>query len=172
MIELILFLVFGLVAVVSAIVVVVQRSAVYSALALIVTFFCMAGLFILLGAEFVAAVQVIVYAGAIMVLFLFVIMLLDLRREEGRRFAPGKAQVACGVVGGGGLLLLLAALAGTASITPQRGSITPETLGRLGNTQVIGALLFTDYLFPFEVTSVVLLIAIVGAIVLARRERD
>lgn len=172
MMELILFLVFGLVAVVSAIMVIVQRSPIYSALALIVTFFCMAGLFVLLHAEFVAAVQVIVYAGAIMVLFLFVIMLLDLRREEGRRFAPGKAQVACGVAGAGVLLLLLAALAGTGSITAQRGTITPETLGRLGNTQVIGSLLFTDYLFPFEVTSVILLIAIVGAIVLARRERD
>jgi len=169
--ELSLFLVFGLVAVVSAVVVVVQRNPIYSALALIGTLFCVAGLFVLLRAEFVAAIQVIVYAGAIMVLFLFVIMLLDLRREEGRRFAPGRAQLVCGVAGAGVLLLLLVVLAGNATIAPARGSLTPETLSRLGNTQVIGALLFTDYLFPFEVTSVVLLVAIVGAIVLARRER-
>jgi NADH-quinone oxidoreductase subunit J len=171
MTELILFLAFGLVAVVSAIAVVLQRNPVYSALALIGTFFCMAGLFVLLQAELVAAIQVIVYAGAIMVLFLFVIMLLDLPREEGRRFAPGKAQVACGVAGAGALLLFLAVVAGTSAIAPARGSLTPEALARLGNTQVIGALLFTDYLFPFEVTSVVLLIAIVGALVLARPGR-
>ena len=227
MAEQILFIIFGILAVGSAICVIAFRNPIHSALALVLTFFSLAGLFISLGAYFVAAVQVIVYAGAIMVLFLFVIMLLNLGRLQAAR-QINKAKVLAVIVG-----ILLAAEAiyigikaydGTAASPSQRGSeavgaaITSEQLnqiatieatyqldrseinntyvpkiadqktsvetltaseasqlieklqGEMGKPDRIGTILFTKFLLPFEVTSLILLAALIGVIVLVKRE--
>lgn len=152
------------VAVGSALTVIVHRNPIYSAIALVVTFLCLGGYYILLQAQLVAAVHVIVYAGAIMVLFLFVIMLLDVRREEGSRLRVGGVQLTLGTAAGTALLLLLwAAMAAV----PEGGP--PPPLPK-GNTQAVGYLLFTRYLLPFELTSLILLVAMVGALILAKRK--
>ena len=227
MAEQILFIIFGILAVGSAICVIAFRNPIHSALALVLTFFSLAGLFISLGAYFVAAVQVIVYAGAIMVLFLFVIMLLNLGRLQTTR-QINKAKVFAVIVG-----ILLAAEAvyigikaydGTAvspsqdesqavgavitseqlnriaeieatyrldraeinsmyvpAISEQKSTVETLTAseanqliaklqGEMGKPDRIGTILFTKFLLPFEVTSLVLLAALIGVIVLVKRE--
>ena len=163
--EPILFAGLALVAGISGLLVVIQRHALYSALFLIITMGSLAGLYILLEAHFVWAVQVLVYAGAIMVLFLFVIMLLNLPREDvpyaQRDFR--RIVMAAGLAG-----VLLIELALVLFVRPQLGAAKAVSAG-FGTTETIGRLLFTRYLFPFEVTSVILLIAIVGALVLAKK---
>jgi len=159
-----LFFYFASVIIVTAIYVVASRNPVYSALSLLVMFFHVAGVYVLLNAEFIAAVQVIVYAGAILVLYLFVVMLLNLRQEERyhRHFALG---IFLGLV-----ILVEVILAFTQSkFSGKPGDFTVERIRELGNTQAIGRTLYTTYLFPFEVASVVLLVAMVGAIVLAKK---
>ncbi len=163
MIHPVLFFLFAAVAVAGAINLLAQKHPINSALSLIVVMGSLAAIYMLLGAEFVAAVQVIVYAGAVMVLFVFVIMLLNAGREEGGTGSKvakifGYPAVA---VGGGALVWVLAS-----SATANRG----VQLGTFyGSTQDIGRLLFRDFLLPFEVTSVLILIAIMGAVVLGRR---
>lgn len=165
--ELAIFIITAIVLVITAILVVVQRNPVASALFLIAALCAQAILYILLQASFLAVIQIIVYAGAIMVLFLFVIMLLNLRRDE---FGPERrrSQRFFGIL----LAILLFAEIGALlklSLTglPQGyKSFDPE----FGGAHAVGQLLFTDYLFPFEVTSVLLLVAIVGAIVMAKRK--
>ncbi|MDP9267147.1 MAG: NADH-quinone oxidoreductase subunit J [Acidobacteriota bacterium] len=157
----VLFLVFAAVCVAAAINLVAQRHPINSALSLIVVMGSLALLYLLLGAEFVAAVQIIIYAGAIMVLFVFTIMLLNAGEEEfskGSRVAimfgvPAVAVIVCG------LAYVLSRGIGTAAL----GDF-------IGGPKEIGRLLFRDFLLPFEVTSVLILIAIMGAVVLARRE--
>ena len=153
----------------TALLVVILRNPIYCALSLVGTFFALSGLYLLLQAQFIAAVQVIVYAGAIMVLFLFVIMLLDVGHEPPpwlRRDAP---RLALGIGLITLLLLELAVAIGSMASRGIRGPYTSELVNAVGNTQLVGRLLFTDFLIPFEITSVILLIAIVGAMVLARR---
>lgn len=165
--DVILFLVFALIAVVCAINVVVQTHPISSAISLIGVMGSLAILYLLLGAEFIAAAQVIVYAGAIMVLFVFVIMLLNAGVEvkHGRSFMVQLLGVP-----------LLIAFLGLVSWIVER--LYPEGTtvhfgGFKGGTpQAIGRALFTSYLLPFEVTSVLVLIAIVGAIVLGRKEME
>ncbi|MBI5167711.1 MAG: NADH-quinone oxidoreductase subunit J [candidate division NC10 bacterium] len=169
--ELGLFIVLALVAMASAIAVIIQRNPVYSALYLILTFLSLAGLYLQLQAQFIAAIQVIVYAGAIMVLFLFVIMLLDLRKEE-QRAVKGGYQLLIGLLLAAILLGELGLVFGGGVLKGVPGEFSPEKVSALGNTQVVGRLLFTDFLLPFELTSVILLVAIVGAIVLAKRRLD
>ena len=165
--ELVLFTGLALVASISGLLVIMQRHALYSALFLIITMGSLAGLYILLGAHFVWAVQVLVYAGAIMVLFLFVIMLLNLPREE-TPWAPRDLKriltaIALSVV----LLSELVVVVGRHfTLTPSGAA--PESPG-FGTTQMIGRLLFSQFLFPFEITSIILLVAIVGAMVLAKK---
>ena len=154
------------VAVGSALTVIVHRNPIYSAIALVVTFLCLGGYYILLQAQLVAAVHVIVYAGAIMVLFLFVIMLLDVRREEGSRLRVGGVQLPLGTAAGTALLLLL-----WATMAAAPGGGPPPPLPK-GNAQAVGYLLFTRYLLPFELTSLILLVAMVGALILAKRKVD
>ncbi len=163
--EPILFAGLALVAAVSGLLVVIQRHAIYSALFLILTMGSLAGLYILLEAHFVWAVQVLVYAGAIMVLFLFVIMLLNLPREDvpyARRDFR-RIVTAAGLAG-----LLLVELALVLFARPIPSGARALSAG-FGTTETVGRLLFTRYLFPFEITSVILLIAIVGALVLAKK---
>jgi NADH-quinone oxidoreductase subunit J len=160
-----LFAALALVAAVSGLLVIVQRHAVYSAMYLIITMGSLAGLYVLLGAHFVWAVQVLVYAGAIMVLFLFVIMLLNLPREDvpwaKHDFRRILLAAALGVI----LLIELVLVVGIRA-APVRGAALPPDFG---TTAMIGRLLFTTFLFPFEITSVILLVAIVGAMVLAKK---
>lgn len=160
MLHLILFLVFGAVCVAGAVNLLVQRHPINSALSLVVVMGSLAVEYLLLGAEFVAAVQVIVYAGAIMVLFVFVIMLLNAGEEERTR--GSKVAMLFGVPG----MLVGSILIGWVLI--ERGSGAAVPAGALpGAPKVIGWLLFHDFLLPFEVTSILVLIAIMGAVVLA-----
>ena len=165
--EMILFFIFGAVALIGAIAVISFRHPIYSALSLIVTFFAQAGLFVLLGAHFVAAVQVIVYAGAIMVLFLFVIMLLNLGTLSAKGALTGKLKGVAIVLGillaVQGIYIAVKAGSNTA-LEAAQASTEPVT------TYKIGELLFSKYLLPFEVTSLILLAALIGVIVLVKRE--
>ena len=162
--EQLLFWLWGGIAVIFAVMMILKRNPVHSALCLVVVFVSLALLYVLLGAEFLAAVQVIVYAGAIMVLFLFVIMLLNLDAEVRSQGLSRVAFKACSLVGTGLLLLLL--LSGGA-VKALRTMAPEQVSGVPGNTQAVAELLFTKYLLPFEVTSILLLAAIVGALVLA-----
>ena len=165
--DVILFLIFALIAVVCAINVVVQTHPISSAISLIGVMGSLAILYLLLGAEFIAAAQVIVYAGAVMVLFVFVIMLLNAGVEvkHGRSFMVQLLGVP-----------LLIAFLGLVSWVVER--LYPQGTGvhfggfKGGSAQAIGRALFTSYLLPFEITSILVLIAIVGAIVLGRKEME
>jgi NADH-quinone oxidoreductase subunit J len=159
-----LFFILGAVALISGGLVVFQTHPLRSALWLIVNFFAIAGIYLLAHAEFIAAIQVIVYAGAIMVLFLFVIMLLNLRQPEESLPIPHVGQKLGGIVLAGFTALILIYGFTRAVILPPAKELAPG----LGNTESIAKSLFTDYLLPFEVTSVLLLVAIVGAVVLAK----
>ncbi len=165
--DLILFLVFALFAVACAINVVVQTHPIASAISLIGVMGSLAVLYLLLGGEFIAAAQVIVYAGAVMVLFVFVIMLLN----AGAETKSGRSLMAQAL--GAPLLVALLGILGffVQRIFPHE--FTTHFGGFTGGTpKDVGKALFTTYLLPFEATSVLILIAIVGAIVLARKEMD
>ena len=158
------FLFFAAVTIASALVVVIARSPVHSALALMVSLVQVAALFILLGSPFLAAIQIFVYVGAVMVLFLFVIMMLDVRKEARTRFLEkgiAPALVVLVLLGGEMIALLLGS---------QRFPVL--SAGAAGSIEELSKTLFTDYLLPFEVASVILLVALVGAIFLARKETD
>jgi NADH-quinone oxidoreductase subunit J len=164
------FLVLSTVAVVAAFGVVFNRNAVYSALSLLVNFAVLAVLYLLLNAQFIAVVQVVVYAGAIVVLFLFVVMLLGAGGETriGDWFNRRTAfVVAVAVV----LLTLVGTLVFEGTINGATGTATPEQIAEVGQTQAVGIVLFTEYLLPFELASVLLLVGMVGAVVLGRRWR-
>ncbi len=160
----ILFLILAAIAICSGVLVVFQRHPLRSALYLIVNFFAVAGMYLLAHAEFIAAIQIIVYAGAIMVLFLFVIMLMNLRLPEEPSKVPHVAQKIGGIVLAGFVALIMVHGFSLAKLPPAGKA---DAAG-LGNTETIARALFTDYLLPFEVTSVLLLVAIVGAVVLAK----
>jgi NADH-quinone oxidoreductase subunit J len=162
MLHLVLFLVFGAICVAGAINLLAQSHPISSALSLVVVMASLAVEYLLLGAEFVAAVQVIVYAGAVMVLFVFVIMLLNAGEEE--RTKGSHVALILGVPGvlAGGLLV--------AWVLIERAGTQTVALGVLpGFPKTIGNLLFHEFLLPFEVTSILVLIAIMGAVVLASR---
>lgn len=163
----ILFFAFALVAVAGAILLIVAREPIHSALSLILVMVALAALYLLLGAEFIAAVQIIVYAGAVMVLFVFVIMLLNAGVEERTnwsRIAPW-AGIPLGIF----LLLELAHVGAHSKIglAVANGAGAPT---EAANTLELSKSLFTTYLFPFEATSILILIAILGAMVLAKKE--
>ncbi len=163
--EFILFGGLAFVAAVSGLLVIIQRHAVYSALYLIITMGSLAGLYVLLDAHFVWAVQVLVYAGAIMVLFLFVIMLLNLPREDVPWAPRDLRRIVLAAVLSVVLLIEVALVVGFRTAPAADSALTPG----FGTTETVGRLLFTKFLFPFEITSVILLVAIVGAMVLAKK---
>jgi NADH-quinone oxidoreductase subunit J len=169
MVETALFIVLAVGTMITAILVIVQRNPVASAIYLIITFFCLAGIYLLLNAPFIAVIQVLVYAGAIMVLFLFVIMLLNLEKEK-KLITRHRLQKVLGVFLGIILLAQIGMIFNSVLLEGTKGKFPPEKVAALGNTEVIARLLFTDYLLPFEITSVLLLVAIIGAIVLAKRQ--
>jgi NADH-quinone oxidoreductase subunit J len=160
----VLFFYFAAIIVATAALVVTLRNPVYSAMSLLIVFFHVAGLFVLLNAEFIAAVQVLVYAGAILVLYLFVVMLLNLKREERYH-----RQYLLGGLLGAVILTELMLVLFRSDFSPPIGPYTPAELQAVGNTEAVGKAMFTTYLLPFEVASLVLLVAMIGAIVLAKR---
>jgi NADH-quinone oxidoreductase subunit J len=157
-----LFILFAGLAIGSAIAVVAQRNPLYSAISLIGVFVSLACLYVMLAAPFIAAVQIIVYAGAIMVLVVFVIMLLNVE-EEVRRRPRLKFLVPAAIVMAAVLVAEASFILSISSLNP------PQNSAGTGLTTSIGAGLFTEYLLPFEITSILLLMAIVGAMTLARR---
>ena len=167
------FLLFLVMAAVGAVMVIASRNPVASLMFLVLTLFALAGLFVLLDAHFLAAVQVIVYAGAIMVLFLFVIMLLNLGNEQ-RSDMRGLVGKGSAMVVGAAMFAGLATVVRRGSATDMAAGMGPETVRAvLESRGALGAIadpLYRDYLVPFEVTSLLLLVAVVGAIVLARRK--
>src|SRR5580693_4559062 len=164
--SLVVFFVLAALAVIGALSLIIQKHPIHSALSLIVVMIALAGLYLLLGAEFVAAVQIIVYGGAIMVLFVFVIMLLNAGIEEHTSISK--------MAGAPGLLLVVA-LAGFVAATIARSTeniqATSQT-GELASTKEISGMIFKDFVYPFELTSFLILIAILGATVLAQREKS
>jgi len=151
--------------VVSALTVVVHPNPVKSAMALVATLFLLAVEFVFLGAHMIAALQVIVYAGAIMVLFLFVIMLLNLSDEESEARRSGRALFRIGAWIGGGVLA--AELAALFLRVPFPAPAAPPA--GYGGAESVATALFVDYALPFELTSILLLIAVIGTVVLAQR---
>jgi NADH-quinone oxidoreductase subunit J len=160
----IIFFVLAAVAVLGAVSLIVQRHPIHSALSLIVVMVALAGLYLLLGAEFVAAVQIIVYGGAITVLFVFVIMLLNAGEEERTNFS--KLATYAGIPLAVATTGLIAA-AIVSSKSPLPSAATGDTLT---STKALSNLLFKEFVYPFELTSFLILVAILGAIVLAQRE--
>lgn len=175
--ELFLFIVIGGIALISSILVVFQRNPRTSALSLILNFLAMAGLYLVLGAEFIALVQVVVNAGAVMVLFLFVIMLLNQDKEKREWLKGHRVQKFYGIV----FVALLVPLIGLGISTSLfyshsqlgvQGTYSPQVAEKVSNTGALASLLFTDYILPFEITSILLLVAIIGVVYLARRSKN
>lgn len=167
--DLILFLILALVAVVSALSMLLSRNAIYSALFLILNFVTIAVFYLLLGAPFLAMVQVTVYAGAIMVLFLFVIMLLGVKRLRQSQTLKWQQPVAIALG-----VVLLAEVAFTIFFRAgQDEALIPfaSLSSATGNPISVAGVLFNNYLLPFEITSVLLLVAMIGAIVLTKNEK-
>ena len=164
-----LFYLFAAVAVVASTLVIAQRNPIYSVLLLIASFGALSGLYVLLDAPFAAVIQIIVYAGAIMVLFLFVVMLLNAPHEDTDYdervhplLRPGPMRFGAALAGA-----LLVELVWALTKGAELGAFPSKSVSDVAD---IGRLLFTEYAFPFEVTSILILVAMVGAVVLARRE--
>ncbi|MFN7985051.1 MAG: NADH-quinone oxidoreductase subunit J [Vicinamibacterales bacterium] len=166
-----LFYFFGAVAVIASLLVIAQRNPVYSVLLLIASFGALSGLYILLDAPFAAAIQIIVYAGAIMVLFLFVVMLLNAPHEDTNYDEKTHPLLRPGPMRFGALLAvgLVAELAWALARSAPHSTFSNTAVTSVA---AIGRSLFTDYAFQFEVTSVLILVAMVGAVVMARREEQ
>ena len=148
----------------SAIMVVVSKNAVHSVLRLIVTFFAISGHYILMNAQFLGIVNLIVYAGAIMVLFLFVIMLMNLNADTEPK--KNRWVKMAGIVAGGCLLLVLVAALKNAEVRGQQAQFNEGNIGLIEN---LGKLLFTEYVVPFEISSILFLSAMVGAVVIGKK---
>ena len=163
------FYLFAGVAVLASLLVIAQRNPIYSVLLLIASFGALSGLYVLLDAPFVAVIQIIVYAGAIMVLFLFVVMLLNAPHEETEYDERVHPLLRPGPMRFGGLLAVALVLELVWALV--KGNESGRfAAGAVSSVAAIGRLLFTDYAFAFEVTSVLIIAAMVGAVVLARRE--
>jgi len=169
-----LFYAFAAITVLGALFVIIQKNPIYSVLSLIAAFFGLAGIYVLLEAPFVAVVQIIIYAGAIMVLFLFVVMLLNVPREDAAEwdrthplYRPWPMRI-------GALLAIVMvaqlgwALARTPGLTAAVGGQSPG----ISDVGELGRVLFTDYMFAFEVTSILIIVAMVGAVILARKQME
>lgn len=165
--ETIFFYIIALVTLGSGLIVVLSKNPVNSALGLVNTFFCLAIFYVMLYASFMAAVQIMVYAGAIMVLILFVIMLLNLGTEARKRYTHGVVWAAVA-----SLLVLINVLVFVkrGQVTGEKGDITTTAVMNYGHTELIGRTMFTEFLLPFEIASILLLVAIVGAVILAKKE--
>jgi len=160
------FLGTAFISILGSLLVVTRKNPIHSALFLVLTFLCVAVLYLLLYSQFIAIIQVVVYAGAIVMLIVFVIMLLDLEQElrSGLRLAYSK------VIGGMLMVLFLLGIIYSVvakSPTGMMGSYTPDKMS--ANVKAVGEMLFTQYLFPFEIVSVLLVAAVVGAVILSKK---
>ncbi len=164
------FYLFGAVAIVASLLVIAQRNPIYSVLLLIASFGALSGLYVLLDAPFVAVIQIIVYAGAIMVLFLFVVMLLNAPHEETEHDERVHPLLRRGPMRFGGLLAAALLVELVWALTKRGGESGAFPSAAVSSVRDIGRTLFADYAFPFEVTSILILVAMVGAVVLAQRE--
>jgi NADH-quinone oxidoreductase subunit J len=173
-IQAIAFYLFACVAVASGVMVISARNPVHSVLFLILAFFNAAGLFVLLGAEFLAMILVVVYVGAVAVLFLFVVMMLDINFVELRQgflqYLPIGALI--GLVLLVELILVFGAWVVAPDLASSLGAPAPAAAAQISNTQALGALLYTRYVYPFQAAGVILLVAMIGAIVLTLRARE
>lgn len=166
--ETVLFYLLGCIAAFCGFFMVLHKNPVYSAIFLVQSLFAVAGLYLLLDAQFLAIIQILIYAGAIIVLFLFVIMLLNLRSVENEMRYMFRVKL----LGIFLAVVLIAEIIYLIALHPEigsQGNWTSETINSMGSTEVVGKALFTTYLFPFEVASIVLLVAMIGMIVLAKR---
>jgi len=167
----IIFILTALTAIFAAVMVITRRNPIHSAMFLVLNFLCIAVLYLLLNAQFIAIVQVMIYAGAIMMLVIFVIMLLNVEEEERRhlmRLSPAQ------VMGVALVLILFAQLVygvAVAVLPGDLGEFSPQRIAQVGDIKAVAGLLFTKFLFPFEVASVLLLVGIIGAVILSKKER-
>lgn len=159
--EFFLFIVTAVIAVASALMVITGKKPISSVLFLVLTFFCLAFQYVILGAQFIAALQIIVYAGAIMVLFLFVVMLLNLKDEQSWEVrTPARIGLGFAVAAG----LFLVAITALKGLPPDSVALDPS----MGTVDAVGDALFKRFLLPFEVISVLLLVAIIGVVTLVK----
>lgn len=167
----IVFVVTALTAIFASVMVITRRNPIHSAMFLVLNFLCVAVLYLLLNSQFIAIIQVMIYAGAIMMLVIFVIMLLHVEEEQRTyriRFSPAKVIGLVLVV----ILLIQLIYGVTVKVLPgEWGEFTPERIAQLGDIRTVAGLLFTRYLFPFEVASILLLVGIIGAVILSKKER-
>lgn len=161
-----LFITFAIIAVASALAMIISRNTVNSALFLVLNLVSLAGIYLLLNAQFLAVIQILVYAGAIMVLFLFVIMLLNVEAEERLWDKFRIKYILAFVLGAVVLAQILYALAGVTEMLPQ----ISEEMASIGTVEAVGEVLFTKYLLPFEVTAILLTAAVVGALMIAQHK--
>ncbi len=164
------FILFALISVVGSICVITLKNVVHAAVALLTSFLGVAGLFLLMNAEFIAVIQILIYAGAVMILFLFAIFLLDIEKLRTARTYLRQRKIALPFVG----LFTIVLLAGASMVSTKgavTGAETPEYIASVGgNIEAIGRVMYTKYLLPFEIVSILLLAAMIGAIVISRRE--
>ena len=163
-----MFWVLSALAIVSAIMVLVSKNPIYSVLWLIVVFFAISGHYILMNAQFLAIVNLIVYAGAIMVLFLFVVMLMNLNKETDPQKSIWIKLI--GVISGGCLLMILISLVNQANEVNTKAVLMSS--GDVGLIENLGKVLFKDFVIPFEISSVLFLSAMVGAVVIGKQEKS
>lgn len=165
--ESLFFTLVTVVALISGVLVITCKNPINNALSLVMTFFCLATYYVMLDAPFMAAVQVMVYAGAIMVLIVFTIMLLNIRVDATKSHTH--KVIAGSIIGFFTLLNAVFVILKSRAALPT-GPYSSETIRQVGHTELIGKEMFTNFLLPFEVTSILLLVAIVGAVVLAKKK--
>ncbi len=165
--ETLFFLIISLVALIAAILVVTCKNPINSALALIMTFFCLATYYVMLDAPFMAAVQVMVYAGAIMVLMVFTIMLLNIRVDATKKHSH--KLIVASIIGFFTVINLIVVIVKSRAALPT-GPFSGDMIKKIGHTELVGREIFTNFLLPFEVTSILLLVAIIGAVILAKKK--
>lgn len=165
--ETLFFAIISLVAIISAILVITCKNPINSALALILTFFCLATYYVMLDAPFMAAVQVMVYAGAIMVLIVFTIMLLNIRVNATQKHSH---KILLGTIIGLFTFINAVALLFKSQAAKPVGTYSVEMINKIGHSELIGKEMFTTFLLPFEITSILLLVAIIGSVVLAKKK--
>jgi NADH-quinone oxidoreductase subunit J len=174
--ETLIFWLFSGLAILASALVIGQRNPMYSVLMLIASFGALAGLYIQLDAPFVAVAQIIIYAGAIMVLFLFVVMLLNAPQEDAAEWDRSHPLRQPGMMRAGAMLALLLVIQLTWALLQVNGADVPVGAQgdpeAIGSVRTLGRILFTEYVFAFEATSILILVAMVGAVVLAKREGD
>ena len=164
-----IFYIFAALSIFGGLGVLLLRNPIHCALSLVGTFFCLGAIYVMLNAEFVAVIQVLVYAGAIMVLFLFVLMLLSLKDTDQYANKPPFGKILVGLLSLG-IFVQIASLfiAGELQLGP-KGAYPIEVVEEVGSIALIGRLLFTDYILSFELIAVLLLVAVIGAVVIAKR---